>query len=206
MNLIGQKFGKLVVREINHKDRHGVYYLCKCDCGNTTVVRASYLMAGHTKSCGCLKSSTRRLNKFTRRLNKFTDIDRKELSMISDKDRLRMFDMRLKGYTLEEIGLEFEISRERVRQIFRSAISRSTSLERGRKKIVYPNIAKWLKDNDVSIGEFAEKMGNKKNSVTRLRHNLSNEHTKGFLMPEILKILEITGMSFEEAFKVREKE
>jgi len=25
-------------------------------------------------------------------------------------------------------------------------------------------------------------------------------------MPEILKILEITGMSFEEAFKVREKE
>lgn len=30
-------------------------YLCRCDCGNTSIVRRSNLRKGVTKSCGCIK-------------------------------------------------------------------------------------------------------------------------------------------------------
>ena len=53
----GQRFGRLTVIERfgtnNHKE---ATWLCLCDCGKTTVVSASYLVHGHTKSCGCLVS------------------------------------------------------------------------------------------------------------------------------------------------------
>lgn len=54
--LIGKKFGKLIVvkRLENSKDRRR-RYLCKCECGNTTIVKAKYLNNGDTRSCGCYK-------------------------------------------------------------------------------------------------------------------------------------------------------
>lgn len=52
-DLSGQKFGRLTVlhREYGHK---GVHFVCKCECGKTTVVSSSHLVTGHTQSCGCL--------------------------------------------------------------------------------------------------------------------------------------------------------
>lgn len=32
-------------------------WLCKCDCGQSTIVEASNLTTGNTKSCGCLRES-----------------------------------------------------------------------------------------------------------------------------------------------------
>lgn len=52
--LIGQKFGRLTVIDFHHKDKYNnLYWLCKCDCGNETVVRTGNLRTGHTVSCGC---------------------------------------------------------------------------------------------------------------------------------------------------------
>ena len=52
-DLHGQKFGKLTVMEYaGNKPR--VMWRCKCDCGKETVVRASVLANGHTRSCGCV--------------------------------------------------------------------------------------------------------------------------------------------------------
>jgi hypothetical protein len=56
--LIGVKFGRLRVTEIARTDRNGVHYKCRCDCGNESIVRASDLMRGRTKSCGCIKRRT----------------------------------------------------------------------------------------------------------------------------------------------------
>lgn len=58
-DLTGQRFGKLtVIKKIeskrNSSDR-SVLWLCKCDCGNETIVRGSSLRNGNTKSCGCLR-------------------------------------------------------------------------------------------------------------------------------------------------------
>ena len=59
-DLIGKKFGRLIVikRVENHVQPSGkqyVQWLCKCDCGNETVVRGANLKKGHTQSCGCLQ-------------------------------------------------------------------------------------------------------------------------------------------------------
>lgn len=59
-NLLGAKFGKLLVVEPanDYVTPGGTIirrWVCVCDCGKTTVVRASFLINGHTKSCGCAK-------------------------------------------------------------------------------------------------------------------------------------------------------
>lgn len=55
---IGQRFGKLVIVKATEKRyRNGEkYYLCQCDCGNTTLARWSSLITGGKNSCGCLES------------------------------------------------------------------------------------------------------------------------------------------------------
>lgn len=51
-NQIGKIFGKLKVVGFNKIERK---WTCKCECGNITYVRNSYLVRGLTKSCGCLR-------------------------------------------------------------------------------------------------------------------------------------------------------
>lgn len=55
IDLTGQKFNRLTVvsRASNTKDGKA-RWLCKCDCGNETVVIGKCLRSGHTQSCGCL--------------------------------------------------------------------------------------------------------------------------------------------------------
>lgn len=52
-NLAGQRFGKLVVLRRSEKTaeyKHSSdYWLCRCDCGNETVVLGSNLTSGHKK-------------------------------------------------------------------------------------------------------------------------------------------------------------
>lgn len=56
LELTGRKFNRLTVIDFAHIDKSGqTCWLCKCDCGNEKIIRASYLRSGDTKSCGCLK-------------------------------------------------------------------------------------------------------------------------------------------------------
>ena len=65
-NLVGQKFGKLTVisiGDIEKKKQSGrkslrqyQRWLCKCECGNTKLVRENNLLSGNSKSCGECKS------------------------------------------------------------------------------------------------------------------------------------------------------
>lgn len=52
---IGDVFGKLTVisREPNSISRHR-RWLCRCECGNTKIIREDSLLTGSTRSCGCL--------------------------------------------------------------------------------------------------------------------------------------------------------
>lgn len=52
-NLAGDRYGKLTVIEEITPRLPKVKWKCLCDCGTTTVVSASNLKSGHTKSCGC---------------------------------------------------------------------------------------------------------------------------------------------------------
>lgn len=58
-DITGQTFGKLTVIDCAGKIKNdGTYYWnCQCECGNTAVVKGTYLRNGNTKSCGCEKYS-----------------------------------------------------------------------------------------------------------------------------------------------------
>lgn len=57
-DLTGQKFGKLTVikrgeSRVSPNGKTHTRWICRCDCGNETIVDAQKLKSGHTKSCGC---------------------------------------------------------------------------------------------------------------------------------------------------------
>lgn len=55
---IGEKFNRLTVIDVERVGKH-YYWICKCDCGNTTRTRSDWVKTGHTKSCGCRSLETR---------------------------------------------------------------------------------------------------------------------------------------------------
>ena len=60
LDLTGQRFGLLTAQSIVRFDKsRNAVWLCICDCGKTTEVRAGNLRAGLTKSCGCLVRGVR---------------------------------------------------------------------------------------------------------------------------------------------------
>lgn len=59
-NLIGQRFGRLLVTNeaAKRRTKGGTsvrMWICKCDCGNITILSTGNLTSGNTKSCGCYK-------------------------------------------------------------------------------------------------------------------------------------------------------
>jgi hypothetical protein len=53
--LIGVRFGRLLVISFDHKTNQFLYWNCLCDCGKETIVHTANLKRGNTKSCGCLR-------------------------------------------------------------------------------------------------------------------------------------------------------
>lgn len=52
---VGDKFDRLTVisRAENTRSRH-IQWLCRCECGETKIIRGEALVSGRTRSCGCL--------------------------------------------------------------------------------------------------------------------------------------------------------
>lgn len=92
--LTGQRFGKLTVLRQTEKPQSsntdGIYWLCRCDCGQETVVLASNLVSGHTKSCGCLKQ-----NDLTgKHIGKLTVLGRSDRYATRGNRRVRLWECR----------------------------------------------------------------------------------------------------------------
>jgi hypothetical protein len=65
--IIGEKINSLTVlarigSKPNNIGRKGIYWLCKCECGNEVEISASRLRNGDNKSCGCLRTKTQQIN------------------------------------------------------------------------------------------------------------------------------------------------
>lgn len=62
IDLTGVRFGRLtVIRKDNYTNWH-TYWVCQCDCGNQVSVSSQSLRKGATRSCGCLRRETSRIN------------------------------------------------------------------------------------------------------------------------------------------------
>ena len=64
-DLTGRRFGRLVVESVGESIKTArsagrLTWNCRCDCGNTTVVRGNHLVSHNTNSCGCLSNDVRR--------------------------------------------------------------------------------------------------------------------------------------------------
>lgn len=56
IDLVGQRFGKLVVIERADTIERQLYWWCQCDCGKIIRVCGNNLKQGKTKTCGCTPS------------------------------------------------------------------------------------------------------------------------------------------------------
>ena len=95
-NLIGRRFGKLTVIEESEPkwDNRGKpirMMLCKCDCGKSSVVKATSLKSGHSKSCGCEKAAE---NLTGKRYGLLTVIDEAEYHITSGGRKLKAWKCR----------------------------------------------------------------------------------------------------------------
>ena len=75
-------------------------------------------------------------------------------------DKIEVFKMRLDGFTYQEIAEKFGVSKQYINQMLQNVISERRN--KAVNKIVYPNIANWLKNNECSISEFAIRVGMKR--------------------------------------------
>ena len=76
IEMVGKKFGKLTVIELasnTGKKKYEKYWLCKCECGNFTIIGGSELRTGRTQSCGCLQRE--RTSKARKKNNTYDFID-----------------------------------------------------------------------------------------------------------------------------------
>lgn len=55
INLVGQRFGQLLVRAKAEKRGRRIYWACICSCGTYKEIVGDNLRGGITRSCGCLQ-------------------------------------------------------------------------------------------------------------------------------------------------------
>jgi len=64
-DLSGKKFNRLtVISFVGHKNKKRIWE-CVCDCGIRVHKIAGDLINGHSKSCGCLRSESTKINRTT---------------------------------------------------------------------------------------------------------------------------------------------
>jgi len=57
INLVGKKFGKLLVLSESKRAKNGAsMWNCLCDCGVKKIIRGTNLTTGVTRSCGCRRT------------------------------------------------------------------------------------------------------------------------------------------------------
>lgn len=55
LNIIDNRYNKLLVLSRAENRGRRVWWNCLCDCGNKVQIRGDHLKSGHAKSCGCWK-------------------------------------------------------------------------------------------------------------------------------------------------------
>lgn len=75
-DLTGQRFGRLtVIRRAprGYKGKTHAFWVCDCDCGQTSIVDGVKLRSGHTRSCGCFEQESRGVAQKTHGMSKTND-------------------------------------------------------------------------------------------------------------------------------------
>lgn len=57
MDLVGHRYGRLVVQAFSHAKGYESMWVVLCDCGRLRVVQGGNMRSGATRSCGCARAS-----------------------------------------------------------------------------------------------------------------------------------------------------
>ena len=113
---------------------------------------------------------------------------------MTKQDKIDAFVMRLDGYTLQQIGDKFGVTKERIRQIVGNNVTTENRIDRT-EKIIYPNIKKWAIAHNKTPHQIYMDINCSKSTKWLTVHG-----SYGPSLESIKKILNYTGLTFEEAF------
>jgi hypothetical protein len=102
IDLIGTRFGKLLVLSRSDTVKKHTTWNCLCDCGNSKVIRGSNLRTGKSSSCGCVMAL-----KAKERLHKHGKSNRKNKNRYYEYTR-EIHIKRKYGLSLEQYNQMFE--------------------------------------------------------------------------------------------------
>jgi hypothetical protein len=57
VDLVGRRFGMLVVLSMVPTDKSPLWWVCRCDCGAEKAIEGAKLKKGYTVSCGCKRAA-----------------------------------------------------------------------------------------------------------------------------------------------------
>ena len=114
------------------------------------------------------------------------------------EEKIEAYSMLLDGFTYQEIADRFQVSKQRIGQIFNMRESRYS-------KIIYPGIRSWMIENNVTVQELNRRMRPEKRTKGNngLFEKLRGE--REITPEEIERLLRVTGLTFEEAFGRKER-
>lgn len=108
--------------------------------------------------------------------------------------------MREQGYTLQAISDALGVTKQRVAQ-YLTGTKYGAGKHYRKLNSIYPNLANWMYEKNMCVANMVIEMGYTYNTDVALRVRGILTGRLDIEMSEIKKILDITGMTFEECFK-----
>lgn len=114
--------------------------------------------------------------------------------------------MRLDGCTYQEIADKFGVSKSHIQSTLFSSCGGKARKKNNSDMCVYVGLAQFINEHNVTQRKLAEVIGTKcsQSNTSRLRRKITGESQ--FKINEIYKVLEFTGMTFEECFALKKSE
>ncbi len=112
---------------------------------------------------------------------------------MTKEQKLEAYALLLDGCTYAEVGKKLGYSQQHIQQMFPGITERGLGR---RPRGIYPNIERWIKENRLTRAAFGKKLG--------CCDQTTVHYLNGKRQPDketIDKILSLTGMTYEEAFK-----
>lgn len=176
-DLVGQKFGRLlVVEDLEERSRTGhKLYRCKCDCGNEAILKTNFLTTLHVSSCGCLASHN---NAYIQSFLERNKIDFKSEYTVWVGDNYYRFDFYLPKYNLF-IEYDGEQHYMPIKFYSQSDDEANHNLEKTQEHDRIKNL--YCEENNINLLRIP--YWEKENIETIINNHLQRLSTKGFVEP-----------------------
>ena len=121
------------------------------------------------------------------------------MSVEKTERKKEMIELKEQGYTYEAIANKYGISKQRVGQILHQ--NHNGRENDGRKRWIlnensaYPNLSKWIIENDITAGELAERIG-----ITYVTLSAYLNGKRDMKLKTAKKICDVTGKTMQELF------